>query len=531
MAYYVVVAGSTLYKMTSAGVATALTLPTDITLSATRAARMAVLGRNVVVVNTGLRNLFVDPDLTVRPLSLTAPISPCVLAAGASGSLTGAYLAKYTYVVKDPRTGAVIVESPLSPASLSVTVASKLLAVTGIGICPDASCTHRQLYRTTNGGSSYFPWLLIDGNVNTAATDGISDAGLQLFTAETDLGSPPGAQVGTYMTLIASWKNRLWGVGDIDIDTILFSGDGLIYGWPTDNSFDVAPVGVDIYGITGLIPRRDEFGIAKRNILWKIVGTNPDDFQLVKVVEGKGCYATDSVVVVRDVGYFLGEDGVYAWGPDGVQSVSDERVRGWFATDTYFARSQFPNAFAKYNAKYHTYELHLAAAGSTNIDRWVSYDIARKEWFGPHKTTAFTPTAGGQIVDTNNLTVPVLCGSDGYIRTQNASAFSDDGSAITLSLIGKSHTGDAPDLTKLFGELSLISKAESGSGSLTIGVANGAVGATVQKTYTADLTKGRQRFGVLGKGRAVRLDFTEATLNQGCQLEGYEIPFGVLGRR
>lgn len=524
-------AGSTLYKLTSGGVATALSLPSGVTLSATRPARMAVLGRNVVLVNNPTRNLFVDPDLTVRPLNFVPPMSAPILTAGAAGGLSGTFRVKFSNKVKDPRTGALIIESALSPASAAVTIASKLLAVSGIAVCPDSACTSRQLYRTVTSGTAYFPWMEVDGNVATTATDDLSDASLELIAAPTELGSPAGGITGTTMTLVASWKNRLWGVGDVDIDTIVFSGDGLIYGWPPDYSFDIAPVGVDIYGITGLIPRRDEFGIAKRNILWKVIGTNQDDFELVKVIEGKGCYAPDSVQVIRDVGYFLGEDGVYQWGADGVSCISDERVRGWFATDTYFNRAQFPNAFATYNARYHSYELHLANVGSSNIDRWVSYDITRKEWFGPHRTTAFTPTAGGVIVDSNNLTVPVLCGSDGYIRTQNSSSYNDDGSAITLSLVGKSHTADAPDIQKIFGDLSLISKVESGSGSLTIGVANGAIGAAVVKTLTADLTKGRQRFSTLGPGRAVRLEFTEATLNQGCELDGYEIPYGALGRR
>ena len=73
MPFYIVAAGGTLYRMSTTGTATALTLPTGVTIDSTRVARMAVLDRKVVVVNAPSRSLWIDADGTVRPLGLTPP--------------------------------------------------------------------------------------------------------------------------------------------------------------------------------------------------------------------------------------------------------------------------------------------------------------------------------------------------------------------------------------------------------------------------------------------------------------------------
>lgn len=532
MGYYVVAAGGTLYSMSTAGTAVALALPSGASLSATRRARMAVLGRNLVIVNGPSRSLQVDANNVVRPLMLRPPVSPVLLSAGAAGGYSGSVRCKYTYIAKDPDTLDLIAESDFSPVSAAQSLSAQLIAVAGIAASPDPQVTHRRLYRTTTGpGATYFSWIDVEGNKATSLADDTSDARLSLVAAPTGLGSAAGMNPGTFMTLITSWKSHLWGVGDLDIDILKFSDTGFVYAWPVKNSFGVGPLGSDAFGITGLMPRRDELGIARRNILWKVIGNDADSFELVKVVEGKGCWAPDSVVVIRDVAYFLAEDGVYTWGPGGVQPISDAKTRGWFSSDTYFNRALWPSAFGKYNAKYHGYELHLAAAGSSNIDRWVFYDIASQTWWGPHLTAAFTPSMGASMIDANNLTVPVIGGSDGYLYLQNQAAFADQGSAISVDAVSPFHSGSTPDITKLWEDPSVLSKVEAAAGNLAIIVRAGDLVAGVTKTFTADLRLNRNRFDVIGPGRLLQLELTESTVNQGCEIYGYEVPYFELGRR
>lgn len=533
MAYYIAVAGGSVYQVNTSGTATALSLPSGVTVDTSRPARMAVLNKKVVIVNAPSRSIWVDQAGAVKLLGLTAPVSPTVLSGTGSGTLSGSYRARYTYIVKDSNTLELLSESPFSPISASVTIASQYLLASGVGTSPD-TITARRLYRTTTGGSLYFPWGDLDGNTATSFADDIADAKLSLVPAPDELGNAPGMQVGSRMTLIAEWKEHLWGVGDQDVDVLRRSAQGLIYAWPTAGTYNINPVGADQYGITGLIPRRDELGICKRNVIWKMVGTDPDNFELVRVRDskGRGCYAPDSVIVIDDVGYFLGGDGVYSWGPEGVKSISDAQVRNWFASDVYFNRAQYANAFAKYNSKYHGYELHLAATGSSNIDRWVFYDIARKKWWGPHLTSAFTPTAASEIIDADGLITPVIGSSAGHIWKQNQSGFSDGGTAIALSLTSAFHNNGTPDIDKHWGAFSLVSKIQATAGNLQVSLKRGGLDATTAKILTPTQLLDRQRFPPLGDGRMLNITITESTDAQGCELYGYEIdPVHELGRR
>lgn len=540
MAYSIVVAGGSIYRVDTSGVATALTLPTGITVSTTRRPRMAVLGRNVYIANAPLRSLMVTPDGTVRPMQLQPPLSAPILAASAgAGNLTGSYNAKFTYCVKDPDSGALLLESAYSQVSNSVTIASKLIDASGITASPDAlRNTFRRLYRPTTGpGSTYFRWIDLDGNEKTTLSDDSGDIALSVIASPTELGVAPGMVGGTFMTLLASWKNRLFGVGNDDPDTLRYSGNGIGYGWPATYGVSIPPIGNDIYGVTALAARKDEFGIARRDYFHKltVVGTNSDgspNFDRKQVKQGKGCWGSETMLVIDDIAYFLGEDGVYTWGPDGFNCISDlADVRKWFASDDYFNKGKYVDAFAKYNPRYHGYELHLAAAGSSVIDRWVFYDISGKKFYGPHKTAAFTPTAGGIIVDTNGIATPLMGASNGFMYLQNRTTFNDDGSAIAVDLITKKHDGNTPGVRKLWKQWLLANKLYQLAGNLTVTGYVGTKDATANKTFVGDLRLENQNFSHLGEGEHVQLQITESTLNQGCELFGYEIPFHELGQR
>jgi hypothetical protein len=217
-------------------------------------------------------------------------------------------------------------------------------------------------------------------------------------------------------------------------------------------------------------------------------------------------------------------------GPSGIEEISRTKAKGWFGSDSYFNRSRFPNAVGKYNAKYHTYELHLSAVGSSNLDRWVSYDIANKTWWGPHKTDAFTPTWASTMLDTNNLQTPIIGSSAGFLYTQNRTVCSDDATAVSMDLITKAHDGGTPDIEKYFGEMAIISKVQT-AGTLKITPTLGGTNSVASAPLYHDLRRGRERLGRLGTGRFCQLEFTEATAAQSAGIYGYEIPIHEIGRR
>src|SRR5882672_2420603 len=159
MAYLLTQGGSTLYRMDlTTGVSTALTLPSGVTLDATRKPHFAVLNQWVAMVNSPTRNLVVDPEGNVRVMVPKAPVVPAGAFSSTGTGLTGAYQYKYSYVVLDSD-GNLLQESPLSPPSAPVTVANNGIAVNYVESSLDDNISARRVYRTLSGGSTYFHLL------------------------------------------------------------------------------------------------------------------------------------------------------------------------------------------------------------------------------------------------------------------------------------------------------------------------------------------------------------------------------------
>lgn len=538
MGFVVAQAGNTLYKFDpTSGTATALTLPTGVTIDSTRRPKFAVLNQWVAVVNSPSKNLVIDPEGTVRVMVPTPPQSPPSTAAGSSTGLTGAYKVRVSFVVLGTD-GSTYMESPLSPASISVTLANNDLALTRVPTSND-DITLRRLYRTAAGGTLYYFMGDVDGNTQTSFLTNLSDVNLALLpTAASTLTAPPGTLFGTRLKNIASWKGRLWAVADDPtlIDTVYYSEDNKVYAWP--NSLIAHPTGQDKEGIVAFCPRRDQMGVLKRNGVWQITGSSNSNFAIMQIAVGKdpgngrgGCIAADSVLLVNDTGYWLGKDGVYEWGAGGVVNISDADVLPWFTTGTYFNRDRFQYAFSKFNPITNCIEIHLAAAGSSVEDRWVSFNLSTRKWYGPHKTAAFTPTSAATTEDANGLPVVLVGASDDKVYVANQSTFHDGASsAIDFDVFGPFHYGNAPDIEHYFGELSMLSKIQS-SGTLSITPYLGRLDASAGSTISHDMTLGRQRLERIGVGAAVRLRFQQATADVGCAILGYELPFHELGRR
>lgn len=535
MAFLVVQGGSSLYKVDpTTGAATALTLPSGITLDTTKKPRFAVLNQWVVVTNSPLRNIAIDPEGTVRPLVPQAPVSPPLVAAGSGTGLTGTYQVKVSFVVFDT-IGNLLMESPLSPSTAALSVTNKNLSLTNIPISND-SISSRRLYRNTTAGTAFYHWFDLDGNTLTAAESNLADAALSILPAQPTILTPPaGTLPGTRLKAIVAWKNRLWGASDDpeDIDTVVYTEDGKVYAWP--NSLTAYPKGQDSQGIVAFAPRKDQLGVLKRSGVWQITGTSNSNFNLVQLTDNRGgCVAHDSVVIINDRGYWLGRDGVYEWSSEGIKNISDETVKPWFDKDTtYFNVSRFENAFAKYNSKTNSYELHLAASGSSTEDRWVSFNLTNRKWYGPHKTATFTPSHAAALVDNSNSPLTLMGGTDGKIYTMNNATPTDGASdAVDMDVYGPIHAANAPDVMHYFGEFSVQSKIQSG-GTLSITpLMTGREGAEVtQSAISHDLTKGHEVLRRIGDGRFVRFRIRDNTNAQKVVLYGYEMPVIEIGRR
>lgn len=523
MAFTLFQAGTSLQLADTSGALSTLTLPTGVALSAGAPPRWQVYGNYVFLVNSPTSPLSIDALGVVRPLTPRAPRTAPVVAAGTSGSLSGTYAGvRYTFIIKDAN-GEVIAESDMSPASGTVTISSKFLQVTGVEISSETAVTGRRLYRPTSSGTTLFPWVDIDGNAITSIQDDLSDAGLSLLSAP-NLGNPP------RLTLIKEWRNRLFGVGDIQLDTLRYSEPDAWWAWPSTNGLSIPGIGRDQFGIKALMPRREALGVGRRDLIWQITGETPDDFAAIKLSEITGVESNETVATYRDTVWWLWKDGVYQWDADGLRNISDGKVKSWFSTNSYFNRDMFQYAFAEFDPVRLKYKLFLAAAGSTSIDRWIDYDIQTGTWWGPHKTDAFSPTSAFNIIDSSDKILLSMGSSSYYIWKEQATPTDHIQTGISLDVTSRFFDGSLPEYEKYWGEMSVMGKVQS-TGTMTFTPKTGYLDAVAQSSITYDMTTGRQRLARLGTGKLLQLRLQHSAAAEGVEIYGFEVPYSIIGHR
>lgn len=497
-----------------------LTLPTNVVVTETLKPRFALIDQFAVVVNSPNRPIIVDATGTVRVLTPNPPATPVTLAGAAGGTLTGTFRVKQTYRVRDTN-GNIISESGFGPVSAATTINNQWLRMTAIPLSTD-TVTSSMFYRTQNSGSVYFPWFEVEGNTQTSAQDDLADAAMSLFAANA-LGSAPD------LTNVVEYQGRLWGFDRVAIDELRYSEAGLKYAWPLDNSILVPRPGSDLYGGTGLIPRQEALGIGRQNMFCQLTGSG-SDFSLLVIDENVGIMSQESVIVWRDVAFFLAHDGVYKWDNNGLTCISDGKVRTWFTTNTYFDRSKFNIAFAQLDTVRLKYRLFLASATSPGlVDRWVEYDLTDGTWWGIHQTDAFSPSCAFQRIDSANTIIPTIGSGNGYLW-QDQETRTDNTSAIAWRVTTKRHCGDNPRKEKVWNR-PFISQAAQATGSLTVTPLVGELDATAGTAKTASLTLAAQKLSHLGRGKHAGLTFTQSVVGQNVQLLGYELPYVDIGER
>lgn len=508
-----------------------ITLPSGVTMASDVRVRASVLNRKIIVAGKDalLEPIWIRPqNLSAYKLRILAPASAPILTGGASGAAVYGW---YSFIQKID--GIVVNESPLSPSSGQST--SKVF--TAIAVSTNADVTGRRLYRTVDGGTVPFQVVDIDDNTTTTlATNSVTSAALSLLPSDPQLGIAP-----TDLDLIVSWRDRMWGRSNTATqrDNGFFTEVDQPWAWALDNFVLAQPVGEDDYGITGWLPRKDELGMLKRSRVLKVIGTGIDaDFDVLVVAEGIGCISPDSCVTIRDIGYFLSTDGPYKFGPAGVDPIFDQKVVPWFQTDDFFNREMFASAVGGYNPYVTSYDLHLAAAGSTVLDRWVSYDIKRGTWTGPHVTNKMTPYGRGLLRDTNGQFLACIGGSDGYLYRMNQLGASDGGTAIPIDWLTNPFHGGAPDIEHVWQEGALLMKAQRAVSiqSLKITPYLGDLSEDgnlppVTAPFDVDMNTGRARLPRLGTGRVAQLQFTHNIDGEDVELYGLELPFFEQGRR
>lgn len=464
--YGLIQANGILHHVLPDGTSMQLPLPAGVTVSTLVPVRGVVFNKRLILTNGVSKNVQVDINLIPRLLQPRAPNVALTAASGGGGDLTGDYIWKYTFAIMEGDN--VIAESALSDPSNTLTLAANQASLTGIAVSVDAGVNARRIYRTTSGGgSAYFLVTTIMDNTTTSYTDNSTDEATSSFPAEPSLGVAFGTTEQTRLTRLAVWKDRIWAVPDIQPDRVYFSGNRVQYGWNEDYYFVAGAEGTDRFGVTAIVARKNELFIGKRRTLHKITGDTVDRFGLTDIPGGIGVWAPESVVLVRDVVFFLAEDGVYRW--DGnLTNLSKPRVHPWFTDAGTFNLARLHEAVAHYNQKLDTYELYVPVDGSDELDRWCSFDLGTGQWLGPHLTNKYVPVVAGVLDGTDSRQRAAVGAADGGVWLKNASDFNDGDTAIPMVARTSPLSDGDPNDFKYWGELETHHKALA-DGTLTVG--------------------------------------------------------------
>jgi hypothetical protein len=185
-----------------------------------------------------------------------------------------------------------------------------------------------------------------------------------------------------------------------------------------------------------------------------------------------------------------------------------------------------------YNPFSTTWDLHLAVPAATTLTRWISYDINRKEWLGPHKTDKFTPSARGLLRSDASQYLPTIGSSDGFLYKMNQVGASDEGTGIAIDWIMAFLSGNAPDIFHKWLQGTILLAIQVGATApVVITPRVGELDATDGTTINVSQLVGRTKLPRFGTGRLLRLEFTHSQNAEDVLIYALEIPFSEAGRR
>lgn len=157
--------------------------------------------------------------------------------------------------------------------------------------------------------------LIIVGNGynDTLKWDGVAATFVPL------LGSPP------KFRSIALHYERLWATGDTTYpDRVYYSADLDPENWTISENgagfIDIPTWNNDV--CIGIIVSYDDVVIFKTKNIFKIVGTYPGEYQKVNIYSTNGAIAERSMVIDKNIAFFLSKDGIYTYDGTSTSKIS-----------------------------------------------------------------------------------------------------------------------------------------------------------------------------------------------------------------
>lgn len=217
--------------------------------------------------------------------------------------------------------------------------------------------------------------------------------------------------------------------------------------WPSTYFIDV-PVD-DNDQITALKPFRDALIIFCKRSVWALLGEGPTmaDYQLIKINVQKGCISPDSVQVVGNNLFYLGEDAVYSLFSTDKAYVSAKEVstnigpilKGIGTADK-------SKAVAAYfdNRYYLSFPSGLTIVFDSTLECWMTFTNIQANSFLEHN---------GELYFSTNR---------GYIQRFDDNVFSDDGRIIPFVMKTKLVDFKLPINTKKIRRMWVLAKQHQG---------------------------------------------------------------------
>jgi hypothetical protein len=200
------------------------------------------------------------------------------------GAVDGHTLGDYWYFTASSCSGA--------PTKQKVTLSS-------IPTSGDSQVTHRNIYRTTSGGSIFYWLATLNDNTTTSFVDNIPDMELGWNMGEDHDIAPNGK-------FSAWWDNRLWISGD---DIVYYSALAIPEHFDLSARYITVNKGDPSDEITGIVPFKDALYVFRKKSIYSIQA-NSYGYGIYLVENHTGCRAPWSMVEVNNNLMFISDRGI-----------------------------------------------------------------------------------------------------------------------------------------------------------------------------------------------------------------------------
>jgi hypothetical protein len=374
-----------------------------------------------------------DDGTNLRTWGIAAPTTAPSVVAGAAGSLTGTYSVKYTYVRKVG--SSVAHESNPSPVSGDVTLSSQALSVSSLVDSTDPQVTHKRIYRTLAGGTT---WLYDQEVAQGTLTATSSQADTALGTAvETDNDPPPeaswAAEFGGTVLLCRDADNPhyLWYTKRFRPESVP-TGNFLEIGNPDDPLQCAIP-------LAGLV------GVFSRLTKYRVTGNATSGFVAEQALSRRGTPAPLAAIATEQGIAFVARDGIFLTNLIAADQELSAKIAGLFFGEDINGISRINWAAAEtMSAAMWKGRLYMAlpTGSNTSPDLLAVYSSQTRNWY-------FYDHACRSLAVEEDLDDLVAGFADGitYILEDGAS---DAGTGISLDAETKDYFGQSLDTRKLF---------------------------------------------------------------------------------